>query len=70
MVRTVRGSRSSLLRISNILLQTKDGYDKELNGSHVHRQRRAPLVKARQGEEKVDYTEDDVAHKTNGGQMD
>lgn len=24
----------------------------------------------RQGEEKVDYTEDDVARKTNGGQMD
>lgn len=24
----------------------------------------------RQGEEKVDYTEDDVKSKTNGGQMD
>lgn len=47
---TVQGSCSGLLQILNMLLQTKDGYDKELNGSRVHGQHKAPLVKARRGE--------------------
>lgn len=67
-VNTVQGSCSGLVQILKMLLQTKDGYDKELNGSHLRCQHKAPLW--RQDEKKVDYTEDNVAHKTNGGQMD
>lgn len=67
-VNTVQGTCSSLLWILNMLLQTKDWYDKKFNAL-VHIGSTKP-PRCRQGEEKVDYTEDDVACKCNGGRMD
>lgn len=67
-VNTVQGTCSSLLWILNMLLQTKDWYDKKFNAL-VHISSTKP-PRCRQGEEKVDYTEDDVACKRNGGRMD
>ena len=67
-VSTVQATCSGLLWILNMLLQTKDWYDKKLNAL-VHIGSTKP-PRCRQGKEKVDYTEDDVACKRNGGRMD